>query len=96
MAETPAPPPAASIGEDTAAAAPQPQLRNRVPQTHLTPELRRLSQPAGAGASSGASSSDATWASDALSRYQAARQAAKTLVEGVDGADQSTGTGRLA
>jgi signal transduction histidine kinase len=95
VAEATAPPPAASIGEDTAAAAPQPQLRNRVPQTHLTPELRRLSQPAGAGAPS-ASSSDATWASDALSRYQAARQAAKTLVEGVDSADQSTGTGRLA
>ena len=99
VAEAPTPPPAASIGADTAAAASQPQLRNRVPQTHLTPELRRLSQPSGAGAPSGASSSDATWASDALSRYQAARQAAKTLVEGVDGADgagQSTGTGRLA
>ena len=96
VTEAPAPPPAASIGTDTAAAAPQPQLRNRVPQTHLTPELRRLSQPADAGAPSGASSSDATWASDALSRYQAARQAAKTLVEGVDGAGQSTGTGRLA
>ena len=96
VAEAPTPPPAASIGADTAAAASQPQLRNRVPQTHLTPELRRLSQPSGAGAPSGASSSDATWASDALSRYQAARQAAKTLVEGVDGADQSTGTGHLA
>ena len=99
VAEAPTPPPAASIGADTAAAASQPQLRNRVPQTHLTPELRRLSQPSGAGAPSGASSSDATWASDALSRYQAARQAAKTLVEGGEGADgagQSTGTGRLA
>ena len=91
-----APPPVASIGTDTAAAAPHPQLHNRVPQTHLAPELRRLSQPSGAGAPSGASSSDATWARDALSRYQAARQAAKTLVEGVDGADQSTGTGRWA
>jgi signal transduction histidine kinase len=95
-AEAPAPPPAASIGTDTAAAAPQPQLRNRVPQTHLTPELRRPSQPLGAGAPSGTSSSDTTWASDALSRYQAARQAAKTLAEGVGPADQSTGTGPWA
>jgi hypothetical protein len=97
VAKAPAPPPAASTGTETAAA-PQPQLRSRVPQTHLAPELRRLSQPSGAGAPSGASSPepDATWARDALSRYQAARQAAKTLVEGVDGADQSSETGRWA
>jgi hypothetical protein len=61
-------------------------LRRRVPQAHLTPELRQptaVESPSPAVPTSSAAS--------ALSRYQASRQAARDVV---DGAGDSGGNGR--
>ena len=54
-------------------------LRRRVPQAHLVPELRGT--PSAADTVGSRLSEHATDAADALSRYQASRQAARTAVE---------------
>jgi len=69
------------LGADGAAAAAEPRLTRRVPQAHLAPELRQTS-PSAAAPPPAAPPSDAARARDALSRYQASRQAARDLVEG--------------
>jgi signal transduction histidine kinase len=56
----------------------EPQLARRVPQAHLAPELRRQ-QVEEAGPS--APPPDAEQAREALSRYQASREAARALVD---------------
>jgi hypothetical protein len=56
----------------------EPQLARRVPQAHLAPELRRQ-QPEAAEPS--APPPDAEQAREALSRYQASREAARALVD---------------
>jgi signal transduction histidine kinase len=88
--EAPAWPSAPPMSTDSTAAPDLPRLSSRVPQAHLAPELRRPSQPAGADALPGAPVPDTAWARDALSRYQASRQAARRLDED-DGDDRSTG-----
>ncbi|MFN2495906.1 MAG: ATP-binding protein [Pseudonocardiaceae bacterium] len=60
------------------------RLTRRVPQANLSPELRRATQPAGptSGPTSGPTTSpDAEQARDALSRFQASRQAAQQQVD---------------
>jgi signal transduction histidine kinase len=56
----------------------EPQLARRVPQAHLAPELRRQQAEAAAPF---APPPDAEQAREALSRYQASREAARALVE---------------
>jgi len=70
----------------------EPQLARRVPQAHLAPELRR--QQAEADEPS-APPPDAEQAREALSRYQASREAARALVDRdpPDGNGQPTGDG---
>jgi hypothetical protein len=68
----PEPPPAAGAGEGLL-------LARRVPQAHLAPELRR--QPRAEAAAGADGPPDADQARDALSRYQASRQAARALVD---------------
>ncbi|HEU4397434.1 MAG TPA: ATP-binding protein [Actinomycetota bacterium] len=57
---------------------PEPQLARRVPQAHLAPELRRQQAEA---ADNAAPPPDADQAREALSRYQASREAARALVD---------------
>jgi len=80
-AERPEPPavPLARV-EAAAPAVAEPQLTRRVPQSHLTPELRREAEPARAVPNSAR-------ARDALSRYQASRRSARAQVEGDGTAD---------
>jgi hypothetical protein len=80
-AEASGPAAALPLGADGAAAAAEPRLTRRVPQAHLAPELRQTS-PSAADSAPAAPPSDAARARDALSRYQASRQAARDLVEG--------------
>jgi hypothetical protein len=80
-AEASGPAAALPLGADGAAAAAEPRLTRRVPQAHLAPELRQTS-PSAAAPPPAAPPSDAARARDALSRYQASRQAARDLVEG--------------
>jgi len=54
-----------------------PQLNRRVPQANLTPELRRASPAGDTAIPAPTSIPDAQRARDALSRYQASRQAAQ-------------------
>jgi len=70
----------------------EPQLARRVPQAHLAPELRR--QQAEADEPS-APPPDAEQAREALSRYQASREAARALVDRdpMDGNGRPTGDG---
>jgi len=70
----------------------EPQLARRVPQAHLAPELRR--QQAEEDEPS-APPPDAEQAREALSRYQASREAARALVDRdpMDGNGQPTGDG---
>src|SRR6266511_3075409 len=70
----------------------EPQLARRVPQAHLAPELRR--QQAEADEPS-APPPDAEQAREALSRYQASREAARALVDPdpMDGNGRTTGDG---
>ena len=63
----------ADTGGATSAAS-EPRLSRRVPQAHLSPELRRESQPA-------PSVPDGNRARAALSRYQASRRAAREQVD---------------
>ena len=63
-----------------------PQLNRRVPQASLTPELRRALPVAGRAIAAPTATSDAKLARDALSRYQASRQAAQ---EQLDAGDRS-------
>ena len=74
-ADSPTPRPAgeASTGNRTGG---RPELRRRVPQAHLAPELRQPSadEPSAALPPDGAAAS-------ALSRYQASRQAAQAVVD---------------
>jgi signal transduction histidine kinase len=56
----------------------EPQLARRVPQAHLAPELRRQQAEA---AEPAAPPPDAEQAREALSRYQASREAARALVD---------------
>jgi signal transduction histidine kinase len=65
----------------------EPQLARRVPQAHLAPELRRQQAEA---ATPPAPPPDAEQAREALSRYQASREAARALVE----RDPMDGNGR--
>ncbi len=57
-----------------------PQLNRRVPQASLTPELRRA-PTSGPAIAAPTATSDAKLARDALSRYQASRQAAQEQLE---------------
>ena len=70
----------------------EPQLARRVPQAHLAPELRRQQAEA---AEASAPPPDAEQAREALSRYQASREAARALVDRdpPDGNGQPTGDG---
>jgi len=70
----------------------EPQLARRVPQAHLAPELRRQQAEA---AEPSAPPPDAEQAREALSRYQASREAARALVDRdpPDGNGQPTGDG---
>jgi signal transduction histidine kinase len=70
----------------------EPQLSRRVPQAHLAPELRRQQAEA---AEPAAPPPDAEQAREALSRYQASREAARALVDRdpMDGNGQPTGDG---
>jgi hypothetical protein len=66
---------------------PEPQLARRVPQAHLAPELRRQQAES---ADQSAPPPDADQAREALSRYQASREAARALVD----RDPMDGNGR--
>ena len=70
----------------------EPQLARRVPQAHLAPELRRQQAES---AEPPAPPPDADQAREALSRYQASREAARALVDRdpPDGNGQPTGDG---
>jgi signal transduction histidine kinase len=70
----------------------EPQLTRRVPQAHLAPELRRQQAET---AEPSAPPPDAEQAREALSRYQASREAARALVDRdpMDGNGQPTGDG---
>jgi signal transduction histidine kinase len=74
MAAPPAPPP-------RAAAPGEPGLARRVPQSHLAPELRQRS-PFARPEEQERSVPNGDRTREALSRYQASRQAARALVEG--------------
>jgi hypothetical protein len=65
----------------------EPQLARRVPQAHLAPELRRQQAET---AEPPAPPPDAEQAREALSRYQASREAARALVD----RDPSDGNGQ--
>jgi signal transduction histidine kinase len=58
-----------------------PQLNRRVPQASLAPELRRSSPAGGRAIAAPTATSDAELARDALSRYQASRQAAQEQLD---------------
>jgi signal transduction histidine kinase len=58
-------------------APPEPRLTRRVPQAHLAPELRQQAEPA----EPPVPPPDADQARQALSRYQASREAARALVD---------------
>jgi signal transduction histidine kinase len=91
VAAAPVPTPVvAAGGPDGGGAAAGPQLHRRVPQAHLAPELRRPFQPAEPNGQASAPP-DAARARDALSRYQASREAARSTVE-----DDSPTGGRAA
>ncbi|HEY6422811.1 MAG TPA: ATP-binding protein [Pseudonocardiaceae bacterium] len=72
---------------------PGPMLNRRVPQANLAPELRRKSTetpPSNGAASAGTTAHpDAERARDALSRYQASRQAAQEQVDGSSSGSRS-------
>ncbi|HVE97493.1 MAG TPA: ATP-binding protein [Pseudonocardiaceae bacterium] len=57
------------------------QLNRRVPQASLAPELRRASPAGGRAITAPTATSDAKLARDALSRYQASRQAAQEQLD---------------
>jgi hypothetical protein len=81
LAEGPAggraePPDAASPGQADAAG--EPRLARRVPQAHLAPELR---DPSGTVEPAPPSVAEGNRTREALSRYQASRQAARAMVE---------------
>ncbi|MGH3801787.1 MAG: ATP-binding protein [Pseudonocardiaceae bacterium] len=84
-----APVPATAQNTASAVALPaaDPPLNRRVPQASLVPELRGPSPTGGTASSAPTSTPDAKRARDALSRYQASRQAAqeKMAPEQVDG-----------
>lgn len=58
-----------------------PQLNRRVPQASLAPELRQASSAGGRAIAAPTATSDAALARDALSRYQASRQAAQEQLD---------------
>jgi signal transduction histidine kinase len=70
----------------------EPHLARRVPQAHLAPELRRQQAET---AEESAPPPDAEQAREALSRYQASREAARALVDRdpMDGNGHPTGEG---
>jgi hypothetical protein len=71
--------PAAPVGVEEGAGEPM-LLTRRVPQAHLAPELRRNGRGAPAAEPEGPLP-DAAEARAALSRYQASRQAARSVVD---------------
>ena len=83
---------AAARVPDADGAAAGPPLHRRVPQAHLAPELRRPLQPAEPNRQ--ASAPDAARARDALSRYQASREAARSTVgDDLPAGGRAAGTG---
>jgi hypothetical protein len=88
-------PAAAAEAYPAAAAEAPPLLSRRVPQAHLAPELRRRGQEQAAPAArADGRLPDAAEAREALSRYQASRQAARAMVdEGDTGSQHPTAGG---
>jgi hypothetical protein len=76
---------AVATASPAAQAPPGPLLRRRVPQSNLVPELRRDSTENPAPSPEATGHPDAERARDALSRYQASRQAAQEQVDGAAG-----------